>query len=1341
MTPPRNRTVLRTRTFPESPSLFARRLRLAAPGSEWRWAGRPCGLAAAAALLLAAIAGAAAPQAGLMPSASGLLEVGVPAFAVYGLDSLGLSTAPTDLEVLPDGRFVLVAGNRIAFGDGSKWEVILPEAESAERVLQNLAVADDGRLYHGTYGGFGQIDLGPDGRWRQTSVARIPSSYGEAQLPMIQRFRLEDRWLWGASGGRLFSWSPGEEPRPFSELTEVRSVFTLGSRLFLVNQLANVFELRDGLPQAAPGFEALPSSYTVTAVVAWSPGEVLIGSESSGAVVYDGRSARPFVLTGGSVLLRQVNDLCALGDGLYAAAAGTSGIVCFDQSGRVLQVLDRSLDHRLAAVRQLRYFNNTLWALLADGIARIEFPSPLTEFGPLSPTLLIHSRPLRHEGKLWVLTDGVVLRAEYTSEGRLVDFAEDTPRGEFVWTLASVDGALLACTNRGIRQRTPDGWQMRAEGARNARIEARAPDGRWIYVARMEQGFVDIVQGRAEFERQPGSDQGEIFGVVQGADGVVWCELGAGRVGRIAVRPGQPGMQVLSASSGLPDSWVQIWELDGEVFFGVAGRVLSYDGQAGRFVEAAARFEKLPELRQGIGRPVRDARGRLWVTARGTVNVMDGQDAAAPSIAGLLPVGLQPTAFVPEENGVMWILAPQRLIRYDPSVPAREPGPVQPLITRVKFPETGRVMHGPFPELSLPYAENSLEIAFTAPRNPFRQNVTFELLLGGLGDRWLPGAGVPFATYNNLAEGRYEFRVRAVVNGVPGAETRLDFAIAPPWFRTPLAYIGYSAGALLVLFGGAGVVYLVNRREQVRLAALVAERTQELQASEDQLRRAVDAGSVGLWEWDVATGRLTWNTQIKRIFGLPPEMEGITLAKFVGMIHPEDRSKTEDAFRGALASRLTFRHEYRIVRPDGEARWVAAIGQGVFDAAGQPIAMRGAVLDVTERRQAENELRQREELQRQMIASSPIAMLMMDRDQRVLYGNATFTRLFGYEIAEIPDVEAWWPRAYPDPVYREQVRSAWNRRLEAAARTHQPVEPMEATVTCKDGTQRIVHASTSEVGERTLVVFSDVTARKRAEQAILDINTTLERRVKERTAELEATLKELESFSYSVSHDLRAPLRGIDGWSLALIEEYSDRLDETARGYLRRVRAEGQRLGNLIDDLLNLSRTSRAEFRPAPVDLSELARATARRVEDNRPAPAVEFACVPGLRCRGDTRLLELALFNLLDNAWKFSSKAAQPRVEFGQTETDRGPAFFVRDNGAGFDMRHARKLFGVFQRMHTQEEFPGTGVGLATVQRIIHRHGGRIWAESTPGVQTTFFFQLPEIGSDHLLPVEGRLL
>src|SRR5438445_6099305 len=256
----------------------------------------------------------------------------------------------------------------------------------------------------------------------------------------------------------------------------------------------------------------------------------------------------------------------------------------------------------------------------------------------------------------------------------------------------------------------------------------------------------------------------------------------------------------------------------------------------------------------------------------------------------------------------------------------------------------------------------------------------------------------------------------------------------------------------------------------------------------------------------------------------------------------------------------------------------------------------------------------------------------------------------------------------------------------------------------------------------------------------------LERRVEERThelqertheleernealrrnaAELAASNTELDAFAYSVSHDLRAPLRSIDGFSQVLLEDYAARLDEAGRDSLQRVRAATQRMGTLIDDLLKLARVTRAEMRTEAVDLSGMAQDIAAELQRTTPARQVEFAIAPGLGARGDPRLLRVALDNLLRNSWKYTAKQAQPRIEFASIQVNGTRAFMVRDNGAGFDMKYADKLFGVFQRLHSASEFEGTGVGLATVRRIITRHGGRTWAEGAVGQGATFYFTL----------------
>jgi len=235
----------------------------------------------------------------------------------------------------------------------------------------------------------------------------------------------------------------------------------------------------------------------------------------------------------------------------------------------------------------------------------------------------------------------------------------------------------------------------------------------------------------------------------------------------------------------------------------------------------------------------------------------------------------------------------------------------------------------------------------------------------------------------------------------------------------------------------------------------------------------------------------------------------------------------------------------------------------------------------------------------------------------------------------------------------------------------------------------------------------------------------LEERVRARTAELEASNRDLESFSYSVSHDLRAPLRAIDGFGEVLVQRFSEALVPDARRYVDRMRAASRRMAELIEGLLELARISRAEVRHVPVDLSALAREFLQELAASEPDRQVEVVIASGLETKGDPALVRAALGNLLDNAWKYTRKQEQPRIEFGRELHAGRPVYFVRDNGAGFDMAYANKLFGVFQRLHTDAQFEGTGIGLASVRRTLERHGGRIWAEAAEGQGATFFFTL----------------
>ncbi|HEX6267179.1 MAG TPA: ATP-binding protein [Burkholderiales bacterium] len=248
---------------------------------------------------------------------------------------------------------------------------------------------------------------------------------------------------------------------------------------------------------------------------------------------------------------------------------------------------------------------------------------------------------------------------------------------------------------------------------------------------------------------------------------------------------------------------------------------------------------------------------------------------------------------------------------------------------------------------------------------------------------------------------------------------------------------------------------------------------------------------------------------------------------------------------------------------------------------------------------------------------------------------------------------------------------------------------------------------------------------KSSNEEVLRLNAELEQRVAERTSQLEYTNKELEAFCYSVSHDLRAPLRSIDGFSQALVEDFPREVPAEAQRYLARIRAATQRMAQLIEDLLNLSRVSRGELQRQDIDIGEIARHVVAELQQREPGRKAEVTIWDGMQASADARLVRAALENLVGNAWKFTARCAAPRIEIGALADGGRATYFVRDNGAGFDMAYADKLFGAFQRLHSANEYAGTGIGLATVQRIVHRHGGRVWADAKPGKGAVFYFTL----------------
>lgn len=435
-------------------------------------------------------------------------------------------------------------------------------------------------------------------------------------------------------------------------------------------------------------------------------------------------------------------------------------------------------------------------------------------------------------------------------------------------------------------------------------------------------------------------------------------------------------------------------------------------------------------------------------------------------------------------------------------------------------------------------------------------------------------------------------------------------------------------------------------------------------------------------------------------------------------VHPNDLEKTMQAWQDALQSGTGFQVEHRLWRQDGVYRWHLSRGLPMRDDQGKIVMWVGTNTDIDDIKKSEHALKEREERFRNMADSAPIIIWLADEQGGMLYGNKRWLEFTGLSPEETMGT-GWAHRIHAEDrerAYQKYLQALQERKTyEDEWRLFRSSDQSYRWITCS-GIPLITANGDFNGYVGTMI---DITEQKR-------INEELESRVIERTAQLQAVNKELETFSYSVSHDLRAPLRTIDGFSQAILEDYSDRLDDDGKRYLQRVREGSQQMAQLIDDMLSLSRLTRGELKKEAVDLSVLVRNIATELQLQEPGRNVDFIIRDNIVVQADKRLIQSVLQNLIGNAWKFTSKCSAALIEFDMYNNEDGPVYFVRDNGAGFDMTYSEKLFGVFQRLHDASEFPGTGIGLATVQRVIHRHGGEIWAEGAVGEGATFYFTLP---------------
>lgn len=953
---------------------------------------------------------------GTMPSAAtGFVETGTPSFVVLGPEAIGLSSAPTDLHLLPDGRVLATSQREIALGDGFRWEVFRA-VDGQESIFSEVAVDAEGKIYSGIAGGIARIELGEEARWRLKPVSGLPGDSTIQSSTMVSVSTVGDNWFWYGGSGAIVTWRPGQQPKMVGRVSSIEHIFSLGDDVFISEQSSGgLYKVtaNNGAVKRVTAAEQLASE-TVTCSVPFGPGKLLVGTSFAGLKIFDGAVFKPFVAPGILSGGQRVTDLCVAGEGLFAAAVDTVGIVFFDRSGRTLQVLDRSLDHRLARAQRLCYATNgVLWVLLNDGVARVEFPSIFSHFEPLVASGLAYAKPLRHDGKLWMLADGRAMRGVYDDAGRLERFQQDTPPGRYLFVLADVEGQLLGTNETGIFAYQDDSWKLVVPHIVNARVGlGRFHDAGTLYVARDEFGYLSNTPDGIVAHRIATPGLGDSYNAFTDGKGIIWIELGTSRVGRLDSTGSQPVLRIFGPESGLTDGWVEIYVFEGVARFHLPSHLFRFDEKTQNFVEDRRLLARAPQLASASGRPVTDKLGQLWYTALGNAHTLLPKQAAKPGyIPNTIPVGFPPTEYTLEENGVMWMFANRRLSRMDPSFPHLSAAPINAQITSVEFSATGTHRFRPGKTLEpVAYADNSLVIHFAAPANPFTSSVTFEVLLEGAGTQWVSMGTAGSASFNRLKEGDYVFHVRPIADGTAGGEAVLTFTIRPPWFRTPLAWVIYVLSAIGLVAFAAWLSAFLQRRENERLERVVTERTEELNVTNRQLGRQIqetteksaalaaseeryrrlntdlefrvaertaqlshsneelqqreslfrlifEHAPVGIsWKRTDLGDAYHFNPTFRRILDLPTDLPA-DYAVLLTLVHPDDSGRYVMMNRQIGSGKIdSYNLESRFVLKDGRIVWGSLSVAVIRDGEGRIVQDIGILEDISPRKRAEEAL-------------------------------------------------------------------------------------------------------------------------------------------------------------------------------------------------------------------------------------------------------------------------------------------------------------------------------------------------------------------------------------------------